>query len=357
MAQNTWSRATSADAYKIHLFRLTNDGTSIDPNFDKVIHQSRGSEANKLYKIGGIYYHYFSEVRPEGRVAMMERAPSFDGPWEIRQLNHVNKTIDREPNQGGLIELADGRWFFLTHHEATGDWEGRPISLPAGQSGRRLARHQGAPSADGIGQMVWRGAKPINAKMETPASTKDDFDQPQLDPRWEWNYQPRADMWSLTEKPGFCTARVSAKKAERFAVGGQYALTTRMMRRPTNQCIARLEISGMVDGQRAGLCHFAKSPAFIGVSQDAGMRTLVFNRQGTAVAGPAISSSILFLRCSWDFDGNVQFAYSADGDSFSDFGDKHRLAWGSYRGERIGVFCFNNKIAAGYVDVDWVQTW
>ena len=164
-------------------------------------------------------------------------------------------------------------------------------------------------------------------------------------------------MWSLTEKPGVLRLHAFPPRKQNDLLSAGNTLTTRMMRRPTNQCIARLDISGMVDGQRAGLCHFAKSPAFIGVSQDAGMRTLVFNRQGTAVAGPAISSSILFLRCSWDFDGNVQFAYSADGDSFSDFGDKHRLAWGSYRGERIGVFCFNNKIAAGYVDVDWVQTW
>ena len=39
---------------------------------DKIIHQSHGSEANKLYKINGLYYHYYSEVRREGRVAMMD---------------------------------------------------------------------------------------------------------------------------------------------------------------------------------------------------------------------------------------------------------------------------------------------
>jgi beta-xylosidase len=48
-----------ADGYKIHLFKLTADGRDIIRETDKVIHQSRGSEANKLYKINGWYYHFF----------------------------------------------------------------------------------------------------------------------------------------------------------------------------------------------------------------------------------------------------------------------------------------------------------
>ena len=60
-----------------------------------MIHQSQGSEANKLYKIHGLYYHFYSEVHGEGRVVMMERASSLDGPWETRQLNHVNRPWTR----------------------------------------------------------------------------------------------------------------------------------------------------------------------------------------------------------------------------------------------------------------------
>jgi beta-xylosidase len=88
--------------YNIHLFQLSSDGQRILPEPDRIIHQSRGSEANKLYKIDGIYYHYFSEVRPEGRVAMINRARSLNGPWETRQLIHVNRKVDKEPNQGRL---------------------------------------------------------------------------------------------------------------------------------------------------------------------------------------------------------------------------------------------------------------
>ncbi len=52
-----------AEGYKIHLFKLTVDGKDIVRSSGKVIHQSEGSEANKLYKINGLYYHFYSEVK------------------------------------------------------------------------------------------------------------------------------------------------------------------------------------------------------------------------------------------------------------------------------------------------------
>jgi len=92
--------------YNIHVFKMTPDGKKLIMETDSIIHQSHGSEANKLYKINGLYYHLFSEVKSEGRVIMMERSRSIYGPWEIKQLNHVNKMLDKEPNQGGLIQLT-----------------------------------------------------------------------------------------------------------------------------------------------------------------------------------------------------------------------------------------------------------
>jgi beta-xylosidase len=105
---------------------MTPDGKSIIQESDRIIYQSQGSEANKLYKINGMYYHFFSEVKTEGRVIMMERSKSLIGPWEVKQLNHVDKKLDKEPNQGGLIELKNGQWWFFTHH-GRGDWEEEPL--------------------------------------------------------------------------------------------------------------------------------------------------------------------------------------------------------------------------------------
>jgi beta-xylosidase len=81
-----------ADGYKIHLFKLTADGRDLVKASDRVIHQSEGSEANKLYKMNGFYYHLFSEVKPEGRAVMIERSKNIFGPYsESKQLNQAQK--------------------------------------------------------------------------------------------------------------------------------------------------------------------------------------------------------------------------------------------------------------------------
>jgi beta-xylosidase len=186
--------------YNIHLFKMTADGRELLLGSDRIIHQSKGSEANKLYKINGLYYHYYSEVKPEGRVAMMARATNIYGPYESRQLNHVSQ-LDREPNQGGLVQTPSGGWWFLTHQGTGGFWEGRTVCLlpVTWTNGWPVI---GEIGSDGIGNMVWSASKPLNGfPLEVPQSG-DDFSSPALAPQWEWNYQPRADKWSLTERPG-----------------------------------------------------------------------------------------------------------------------------------------------------------
>ena len=112
-----------SDSYKIHLFKMTPDGRELIKNSDSVIHQSEGSEANKLYKINGTYYHLFSEVKPDGRVIMMERSNNIYGPYtEVKQLSHAQREW-YEPNQGGLVQTQNGDWYFLTHH-GKGNWPG-----------------------------------------------------------------------------------------------------------------------------------------------------------------------------------------------------------------------------------------
>ena len=59
---------------------MAGDGKNLMKETDKIIYQSKGSEANKLYKINGLYYHFFSEVKRDGRAVMMERSKEHLGP-------------------------------------------------------------------------------------------------------------------------------------------------------------------------------------------------------------------------------------------------------------------------------------
>ena len=352
VTSHTAAEGPSATKYNIHLFRLTPDGRSIVAGSDRIIHQSRGSEANKLYKWNGLYYHYYSEVHPEGRVAMIERAPSLDGPWQSHQLLHVHGAVDKEPNQGGIVQAQDGKWWFFTH-QGRGDWEGRAaVLLPVTWiDGWPIV---GRIGPDGVGEMLWHGTKPVAQQPLSTVTASDDFASPTLRPEWQWNYQPRPGMWSLTERKGFLRLHAFAplKPGDLKSVGN--VLTQRAFRSSHNQFTVKLDVSGMVDGQEAGLSHFAKSFASIGVVQSGSTRTVSVNDNGSRTSGPELKQSTVWLRSSWGFDGASSFSYSLDGKSFVPLGAIYQLTWGSYRGDRVGLFTVNDK-TAGWADFDSVR--
>jgi len=340
-----------SDGYKIHLFKLTADGRDLVEGYDEVIHQSRGSEANKLYKFNGFYYHLFSEVKSEGRVVMMERAKNIAGPYtEVRQLNHGDKAA-MEPNQGGIVQTEKGEWYFFTHH-GTGAWEGRCLSLlpVTWTDGWPII---GQAGADGIGSMVWAGPKPVaNTKIVTP-QTDDEFEETTLPPQWEWNYQPRAEKWSLTERPGYLRLHAfKPLRADDLLAAGN-TLTQRVMRTTNNVVTVALDLSGMADGQVAGLCHFSKDDSTLGVRQTGDQLALEFSHAKKITPGPAVTVKKIWLRSTWGLDGKSQYFYSMDGETFKPFGESYQLAWGNYRGDRVGIYSYNDKGEAGYVDVDW----
>jgi len=340
------------DHYKTHLFKLTSDGREVIRDGGRVINDGFGREANKLYKINGWYYHLFSEHRGAGRQVMMARAKTITGPYtEERQLNQADLPA-KEPNQGGLVQTEAGGWYWFTHH-GTGDWEGRCASLLP------VTWVEGWPilgrvGADGIGTMVWSGPKPVPGPPGPGLQTDDEFDGPALAPQWEWNYQPRADRWSLTERPGWLRLHAFPPLAPDTLLKAGNTLTQRSLRTRTNVVILKLDLTGMADGQVAGLCHFA-APHYsaMGVRQTAGVRTLEnLTAEGNS-SGPVLTGADLWLKSTWGLDGLSHYAYSLNGRDFTDFGAPYQLRWGSYRGDRTGIFSYNNQADAGHVDVDW----
>lgn len=351
--QGYWVATHFADGYKIYLFKLSSDGKSLMAGSGQVIHQSRGSEASKLFKHNGFYYHYFSEVHDEGRVPMMARARQIEGPYEVRQLMHVNKAVDKEPNQGGLVEVPSGAWYFVTH-QGTGDWEGRALCLlpVTWVDGWPII---GQVGEDGIGNIVWRATKPILGFAAVAPQASDDFNSPLLGPQWEWNYQPRGDKWSLVERPGWLRLHAFAPvRAGGFRASGN-TLSQRALRTDSNVVTVKIAIAGMADGQQAGLCHFSWAYSLFGIMQHNRFRTLYCNLDGHETLGLAIVAEMIWLRSHWGFDGKSHFTYSLDGVNFTDFGDAYQLKWGAYRGDRIGIYCFNGAGERGFVDVDWLQ--
>jgi beta-xylosidase len=51
--------------------------------------------------------------------------------------------------------------------------------------------------------MVWSAKKPVTRMKAVVPQTNEEFDGKALGKQWEWNYAPRAEKWSLRERPGF----------------------------------------------------------------------------------------------------------------------------------------------------------
>lgn len=333
---------------------MTPDGKSLMKETDKVVYQSRGSEASKLYKINGMYYHFFSEVKRDGRSIMMQRSKNIWGPYQgPKQLSHA-QTRFNSPNQGGIVQTPKGDWYFLTHH-GTGDWSGRVMSLlpVTWVDGWPII---GEVGKDTIGRMVWSGKMPAKSDRSFRLQTSDEFNGKTLPQQWEWNYQPKNDKWSLSERKGWLRLHASVPLQNDNLLKAANTLTQRSIRTEKNEVVMKLDISGMADGQKAGLSHFG-SPnyAAFGVVQNGMEKTLELNVKGAVTSGPVIQGTNLWLKTTWGLDGKSRFYYSFDGKTFTAFGNPYQLMWGSYRGSRLAIYSYNNKDEKGYVDVDFFR--
>ncbi|MCH5717951.1 hypothetical protein MKP07_17985 [Niabella hibiscisoli] len=91
----------------------------------------------------------------------------------------------------------------------------------------------------------------------------------------------------------------------------------------------------------------------MGIARDASNRYLEFNVKGALTKGPVITHPMIWLKTTWGLDGKSRFYYSVDGKSFNAFGEIYQMMWGSYRGDRLAIYNYNNKTDAGYVDIDF----
>lgn len=344
--------------YNIHLFKMTPDGKQLIMETDSIIYQAKGSEANKLYKINGYYYHFFSQVNEKGqRYCMMGRAKNIWGPYTHRPVNKVDRQKDREPNQGALLEAQPGQWYFFTHH-GRGDWEGRPASLlPVTWIDNWPIL--GEPGADSLGQMVWSGKKPINIKPRLYIKTSDEFNSNNLNVQWEWNYQPRNDKWSLTQRKGYL--RLYAFKPlsdtnRNVLLNTGNILTQRSMRTEKNEVLVKIETGNMTDGQYAGLTHFSTAGnSAISIKKTGREQFIVSTINGRDSVIAPLNQKYVWLRSTWDISGINHYAWSLDNRHFNTISSFSILTWGSYRGDRIGLYTYSTSAENGFIDVDYFR--
>lgn len=354
---NAWFVGTRfADNYKTYLWPMATDGKSIEEDKGMLVNEGDWREANKLIKVGDWYYLVFSEhIEGTGRYVVARRTRDMKEGFtaaEERQLNHADYPL-HEPNQGGIIEGEPGKWYFFTHH-GRGDWGGRLGTLlpVTWVDGWPLI---GKIGDDGTGSMQWRVEMPHLPKSKSDYTASEQFGSPVLKPHFQWNYQPRKDFYSLTERKGWLRLKAfrPIEKGNLLKAGNTLAYRTIQY---AGSAEIKLDLSAMTDGLIAGLCHFSQDNSYLGVRMENGKKYIEFKTaDAEALTGPEITKKQIWLRSTWDADGVSRYSYSLDGKQFVPFGSGYQLKWGNYRGDRVGVFCFNDDSDTGYVDVDFFK--
>jgi len=334
-----------------------------------ITHPFRTSEANKIFKHNNYYYFFFIEVRNSDgfqlRIPVILRSKNIYGPYELKEILHSQGTDkDFEPNQGSIVDTPDGiDWYFVTHH-GTGHFSGRFLSILSMKWVNDWPVIVIDNDNDGVGEMVWKQRMPNLSNSNIKMQTTDYFTDSVLGVQWQWNHQPRADKWSLTEHPGCLRLYAFKPLQEKDFFKAGNTIGQRYYRCENSKATVKIEVAGMANGQDAGLSQYdgGKNFSYLGLVMIDGIKKLIYKQkednnpiyESIGIVLPKKVKEI-FFRLNADFQGKCSFQYSIDGKKFIAFGETSQLTWANYRGTRLGIYNYNNLQEAGFVDVDWFE--
>ncbi|MDY0908834.1 family 43 glycosylhydrolase [Microbacterium sp. CFBP9034] len=208
--------------------------------------------------------------------------------------------------------------------------------------------------------------------------------------QWEWNHAPDNRYWSLTDREGWLrltTGKVLTGTLKHLKLANddeaaylEEARNTLSQRTfgPRQSAETKLEISGMKNGDVAGLAAYNRGFSYVAVKRVNGVNTVgVVNRTQpftTAIDQAAIesflpgttaalgSASEVHLKADLDFANPTgqlwsTFSYSLDGITWTQLGNRvgPQTLDGSlthFMGHRVGLFNYATQQAGGHVDFD-----
>ncbi|MEV4714549.1 glycoside hydrolase 43 family protein [Micromonospora sp. NPDC049374] len=211
-----------------------------------------------------------------------------------------------------------------------------------------------------------------------------------LDLAWQWNHAPDNRYWSLTDRAGWL--RLTAGKV----VTGDYVYTKLANRAelawfeearntlsqrtfgPRQSVETRMDISGMKDGDVAGLAAYNRGFSYVAVKRSGGVNTIGVVNRGQPFAvdldqatlenflpgstTPLGEATEVHLKADLDFASPTgqlwtTFHYSLDGRQWSQLGSRvgPQTLDGSlahFMGHRVGLFNYATQQTGGQVDFD-----
>lgn len=356
------------------------------------VDQSSGlhAEGAHAYKIAGRYYVFMIEWPTDGiRQQVVWRSTSLTpqsegGDWEGRVvLARAVPVAGRQGDgvaQGGVVQAPDGQWYAMLFQDegplgrspqlarVSWDEDGWPVyTLDAGTTDPGAATSVRATdllvSDDFDNRPTPAGYWSTADAGALTASDENAWNGSSLGLSWQWNHNPDNRFWSLTDRPGHL--RLTTGSLASGILDARNTLTQRTYG-PTSAAAISLDVSGMKDGDVAGLSAYQQKYGYVAVEMADGARRLVMrraDRQGhvafTSAPVPLTAETVL-LRVDVDFRDaadRATFAYSLDGATWTPIGDDLAMEYSldHFTGYRFAIFCYATAETGGHVDVDWFR--
>ena len=244
------------------IFELSPDGLKaisedhfiFDGNDPK--HPAVTIEGPKIYKRDGYYYIWAPAggVRPGYQVVLRSR--DIHGPYEIRTVLDQGGSVINGPHQGGLVDTEDGKEYFL-HFQDRGLY-GRICHLQPVSWKDEWPVVGDDKTGTGCGEPVYEMDIPVKRDAgyeRTYLSSSDNFEGGKYGLMWQWLGNHNSSFYGKTDKEnGLRLYALNLSKEKEPVIWKSANVLTQKIIYPLFDCDISFSISGLKDGDRAGVC-------------------------------------------------------------------------------------------------------
>jgi beta-xylosidase len=311
-------------------------------------------EGSQLFKVNGKYY-LFNIAWPRGgmRTVVIHRADKITGPWEGKVAFQ-----DLGVAQGGLIDMPDGNWYSYLFRDY-GSVGRIPYLVP-------VKWEDGWPILGVNGKVPETLDLPASKGLIPGIVNSDEFNRKKGEPAlplvWQWNHQPDNNLWSVTERKGYM--RLKTGRIDSTFLKSRNTLTQRTIG-PVCTGSTLLDVSGMKEGDYAGLCAFQRKFGQVGVKIQDGKKYIfmVSNKtdKPTELQSIPLSQKTVYLKIECNFRDKADeanFFYSLDGKTWNRIGSTLKMEYTlmeHFMGYRFGLFNYATRQTGGFADFDYFR--
>lgn len=323
-------------------------------------------EGSHVIKHNGKYYAFvISWPAGKPRRQLCYRADNIEGPYEKMVVLESQFGGFPYVGQGCIVDDQFGYWWGVIFQDRGG--VGRVLTL------NPCTWTDGWPMlGDENGKVPLTIEKPISNEIAGRVAESDDFEGSKSI-FWEWNHNPVDDAWSLTDRQGHL--RLKTSRVVKNLYEAPNTISQRMTG-PYSTGIVKMDISGMLPGDRGGFAAFNGDSGLLEIERNDDGKYLVaksssvkIGRQAHEVAGTIdeeyeripLQGDDIYLKIDTDFTPGrdiATFAYSYDGENWSPIGKEFKMIFDYRRlfmGTRFAIYNYATNLTGGHVDVDFFK--